>query len=293
MFLTLCLVVRIVANPFSNVFQKRLTQRGASPAMVVAVAFGLLTLVCAPLLAFEAWPRSREFWGNIAVVALLSAAANVLIVEALKRSDLSLLGPINAYKAVVSLLPGLVLLGEFPGPLGAAGIGLIVVGSYFLVDRRLDDPRQNLFVRFFRERGVQFRFAALVCSAVEAVFYKRALLAATPLTAFVLWCGLSFLLTLPIAIRLSDARQRATDRRVLRNGFGTYLLLATTTGLMQLSTSYVFAGMQVGPALALFQTSALVSVVLGRTYFQEGNFWERMLGSLIMVGGAALVVLNH
>ncbi len=293
MLLGLCIFVRITANPFSNVFQKRLTQHGASPAAVVAVTLGLLSVACLPLLWVEPWPASSEFWLNIALVGVLSAAANVLIVEALKRSDLSLLGPINAYKAVVSLVPGLVLLGEFPGPLGSAGIALIVVGSYFLVDRRLDEPQQNLFVRFFRERGVQFRFAALVCSAVEAVFYKRALLAATPLSAFAWWCVLGFVLTLAAALWLNDRSQRTADRAVLRSNVGTYLLLATTTGLMQLTTSYVFAHMQVGLALALFQTSALVSVVLGRAVFREQKFWERLLGSLIMAVGAALVVMNR
>lgn len=293
MFTALCVLTRIVVNPLSNVFQKRLAQRGVSPTAVVAGTFALLTVVCVPALWFEAWPTAREFWVNVGFVAVLSAASNVLIVEALKRSDLSLLGPINAYKAVVSLVPGMVLLGEFPGPLGSAGIGLIVLGSYFLVDKRIDEPRQNLFVRFFRERGVQFRFAALVCSAIEAVFYKRALLAATPLTAFVLWCGLGFVLTALAAVWLNDREQRVADRAAMWSQRGTFLLLATTTGLMQLSTSYVFAGMQVGLALALFQTSALVSVVLGRTLFQEQKFWERLLGSLIMVAGAVLVVLNR
>jgi drug/metabolite transporter (DMT)-like permease len=293
MFLGLCLFVRIVANPFSNVFQKRLTQLSASPSFVVAATLGLLSLGCAPLLWIETWPTAAEFWVNIGIVALLSAAANVLIVEALKRSDQSVLGPINAYKSVVSLAPGIVLLGEIPDAWALTGIVLIVVGSYFLVDRRIDEPRQNVFVSFFRERGVQFRFAALVCSAVEAVYYKRALLAATPRTAFLGWCVLGFLVTIVVAVALNQQSQRAIDRTLFRDRFGVFLLLAMTTGLMQLTTSYVFAKMQVGPALALFQTSALVSVVLGRAVFRERNFWERMIGSLIMVAGAVLVVLNR
>jgi hypothetical protein len=38
--------------------------------------------------------------------AALAVAANWLIIEAVRRSDLSLLGPINAYKPWVSLVPG-------------------------------------------------------------------------------------------------------------------------------------------------------------------------------------------
>jgi hypothetical protein len=48
---------------------------------------------------------------------------------------LSVLGPVNAYKSVISLVPGMVLLGEFPegmvlAGMVLAGMGLIVGGSY-------------------------------------------------------------------------------------------------------------------------------------------------------------------
>src|SRR5205823_1778944 len=112
--------------------------------------------------------------------AALAVAGNTLLVQALRLSDLSVLGPVNAWKAVVSLVPGAVLLREVPGPAGLAGIGLIVAGSYALVDRdggRRDGTAggrgRGAVARFVTDRGVQFRLAALVLSAVEAVFLKR------------------------------------------------------------------------------------------------------------------------
>ena len=47
---------------------------------------------------------------------------------------------------------------------------------------------RNAFVQFFRERGIQLRFAALGLSATEAIFLKKAIVLSSPLTTFVLWC---------------------------------------------------------------------------------------------------------
>src|SRR5262245_7761195 len=107
--------VRIIANPCSNAFQKLLTQRTANPLVIIGVTHALLSLACLPLVSFIPVPATAGFWTNMSICALLAVAANVLIVEALRLSDLSILGPINAWKPVVSLVPGMLLLHEFPG----------------------------------------------------------------------------------------------------------------------------------------------------------------------------------
>src|SRR5271163_454276 len=126
MILSLCILIRIVANPFSNVFQKLLTRRGAHPLFIICAVHGLLTLVCIPLYLIDLPPLSSEFWWTMALCSLFTVSGNVLIVYALKRSDLSVLGPINAYKSVVSLVPGIIFLNEIPDLLGLVGIALIV-----------------------------------------------------------------------------------------------------------------------------------------------------------------------
>ena len=75
-----CVAVRIIANSFSNVFQKLLTQKAAHPLVIICVTHGLLTLACAPLFLFAPLSASLEFWANISICAVLAVAANVLIV---------------------------------------------------------------------------------------------------------------------------------------------------------------------------------------------------------------------
>jgi drug/metabolite transporter (DMT)-like permease len=292
MLTALFVVARIVANPVSNVFQKQLTQRSANPLFIIGATDALLTLAAIPLLFLGALPLHLDagFWPNMITAAALAVGSNALLVYALQSTGLSVLGPINAYKSVISLVLGVFLLGEIPAPLGLAGVLLIVAGSYFVVDRDSNQPRTNAFALFFRERGIQFRFAALALSATEAIFLKRALLLSSPLITFIFWS----ILGLPIAaaaIALVVRRRLGNDFVVLRHQWRTYLWLATTTGVMQLTSLLTFGKLQVGYSLALFQLSTLISVFLGYRYFQEGQIRKRLVGSLIMAAGAALIVL--
>ena len=291
---SLFVAARLIANPLSNVFQKQLTRRAADPLFVIAATHALLTLACLPLLAVAPpaapAPLGAGFWASILGAALLAVAGNALLVAALRSTDLSVLGPINAYKSVLSLALGFFMLGEVPTPAGAGGILLVVAGSYFVVDREAGQARRTALARFARDPGVRLRFAALALSATEAVVLKKALLLSSPATTFVLWCALG----VPIAaaavwLRLGPARVRG-ELAILRGSLGTYALLAATTGLMQLTTRLTFGTLQVGSSLALFQLSTLVSLLLGWRYFQQPNIGKRLLGSAIMVAGACLIV---
>jgi len=287
----LFIAIRILANPVANVFQKQLTQRAAQPIFIIAFVHLSLGLICAP---YWCVTDSRDLptglWANMLACAVLAVLGNVLLVYALKDSDLSVLGPINAYKSVVGLALGTFMVGEWPTRAGVAGVLLIVAGSYFVMDRKVNQPVANAFVRFFSERGVQLRFAALVLSATEALFLKRAILLSSPLTVFVLWSMLGF----PVAFAGAFAlirREFPGQLDVFRRAPLQLASLVVATGVMQLATVLTFRDFQVGYALALFQLSTIVSVLLGRRYFSEPNVRERLIGSLIMSLGAALIVM--
>lgn len=59
---------------------------------------------------------------------------------------------------------------------------------------------------------------------------------------------------------------------------------------MQVATNYAFSGTQVSYALALFQTSALLSVLFGYRFFGETDIRRKLIGAAIMVAGAVLII---
>jgi drug/metabolite transporter (DMT)-like permease len=290
MLTALFVLARIVAGPVTNVFQKQLAQRAVHPLLIIGATHALLTLAALPLVAaVPSGELAAPFWANILTCAVLAVAGNVLLVCALRLADLSILGPINSYKAVLSLALGVFLLGEVPTVFGLTGVLLILAGSYVVVGRAPAEPRGTAIARFLRERGVQFRFAALACSATEAVFLKRALLHSSPGITFLFWS----ILGLPVAAAAAALLLRdevAQEVLRLRRDWRTYLWLALATGLMQWTTVLTFGALQVGYALALFPLSTLVTVFLGHRYFRERDIRRRLLGSVVMVAGAALIV---
>jgi len=291
MLTPLFVATRIVANPVSNAFQKQLTRKSANPLFIILATHALLTPVCLPFVFSPAAPAlGWGFWANMMTCAILAVGGNVLLVYALKSADLSVLGPVNAYKSIISLILAIFLVGELPTLAGLCGVLLIVAGSYFLVDRKEGEAHRKALLTFFRDRGIQFRFAALALSETEAVFLKRAILHSTPTTTFVYWS----ILGLPIALvavffLMSDAVRQEVG--VFAKNTATYLWLAATTGTMQLATLLTFGKLQVGYSLALFQLSTLISVFLGYRYFQERNIRKRLFGTAIMVAGAVLIVV--
>ncbi|HRI11983.1 MAG TPA: DMT family transporter [Verrucomicrobiota bacterium] len=288
MLLWLCVAVRIVANPCSNALQKLLTVRGVAPLAIITLTHAGLSVVVAPWLATQRLPSGHEFWSYSLLAAALAIAGNWLIVEAVARSDLSVLGPINSYKPVVSLIPGMLLLGERPGGLDLLGIGLVLAGSWLLLGK--SERTHDALARLANDRGVQLRFMALVLSAGEAVFLKRALLVSSPGVAFSWWAVLGFLLALPLGFRPLMRAWMSRDSTAVGLGWWRPTALIATTGLMQYCTLVTFRHLPVGVALALFQLSTLLSVVLGYAVFREAHFRRRLAGATVMAGGAILLI---
>lgn len=286
--------VRVLVNPFSNVLQKLLARRGLSAVAIIGGTHALLTLVSGPLLALEPPPANWPFWSSMMLTALLAVAGNVLIVKAVDMSDLSILGPINSYKPVVSLLPGMIFLGELPTQSAVAGIALILVGSYVIAGTAAGNNSSRYGLRLCADRGVQFRLAALVFSATEAVFLKRSVLASSVLPTFAVWSILGWVALMPwLAGRNWRAARSMAEPVAGVNRWhiaANYLSLAITTGLMQFCTIVVLAGFPVGASLALFQLSTLVSVLLGWRVFHEPAVGRRLAGASLMTAGAALIV---
>ena len=60
---------------------------------------------------------------------------------------------------------------------------------------------------------------------------------------------------------------------------------------MQYATNPAFLLLPVGPALALFQLSAVVNLWLGWKLFHESGMRRKIAGTVLTVAGAVLIIL--
>ena len=283
LFLIFAVTVRILSNSMANVYQKKLAAFGYNPSFINFVMYlGLSIFLCPLMLRQDYSGFGAAFWLFASAGGLCGALGNSYLVKALKKGELSVLGPINAYKSVVAMIIGIFLLKEIPSLFGIFAVALIVVGSYFVFDTQ----DEGFSFKLLKRADIRYRIYALVFTAVEALCIKNVINESDIVISFIFWCVFGMLFTGLLSVKSGNINIFKNIRTVRY-----FALVVLFMGVMQITTNYVFSKMQVGYGLALFQLSALVSVVLGWKYFKETNIIKKLFGTVIMVIGAVIITL--
>jgi drug/metabolite transporter (DMT)-like permease len=286
-FTFLAVMIRILINPLSNVLQKQITIKGQHPLFINLTTYAFLAFISI-FLVFDISIQSldTEFWIYSIAGGITGALGNGFIVKALEKGELSVLGPINAYKSIVGMLFAYLLIKEVPNVWGIAGMLFIIIGSYFV----LDTTEEKFSWQLFKTPAIQYRLAALILTGIQAVLDKKVIEHSNLTIAFAGWsifgAGFSFIFILFTKVSIQKEFKNIHRAILIK-----YFLLVITVGLMLASTNYTLSHMPVGYALALFQLSILLSVVLGHRFFNEMHLFKKLIGATIMVIGSALIIL--
>lgn len=277
----IAILFRIFSNSFSNVFQKKLTKSGEAATCINCINYILMSLISIPLILLVNFSLiTPEFWLYAIAGGITGAIGNCFMVLALKQGELSVLGPINSYKAIVGMIFGIFLLHEYPNIYGLLGIGLIIIGSYFI----LESPKALL------RKDIQYRIYALIFTAIEAVFIKKVIILSSIASSFIISSFLGAIFSYLIMRILENEKLHIPTKK------NSIMYISTTLcfAIMTFTTAYVFKYMNVGYALSLFQLSIILNVILGYKLFNEKKLIKKLLGSLIiLIGSAAILILGH
>lgn len=277
----IAILFRIFSNSFSNVFQKKLTKSGEAATCINCINYILMSLISIPLLLLVNFSLiTPEFWLYAIAGGITGAIGNCFMVLALKQGELSVLGPINSYKAIVGMIFGIFLLHEHPNIYGLLGIGLIIIGSYFI----LESPKALL------RKDIQYRIYALIFTAIEAVFIKKVIILSSIASSFIISSFLGAIFSYLIMRILENEKLHIPTKK------NSIMYISTTLcfAIMTFTTAYVFKYMNVGYALSLFQLSIILNVILGYKLFNEKKLIKKLLGSLIiLIGSAAILIFGH
>lgn len=277
----IAIFIRITTNSLSNVFQKKLAFENENPINVNFINYLLLSLFSIPFIFFiNSSVLTAKFWIYALAGGLTGAICNCFMVMALEKGELSVLGPINSYKAVIGLIFGMIILHEIPNIYGLLGIIFIIFGSYFI----LETPKAIL------KKDIQYRIYALIFSAIEAVFIKKVIILSSITVSFITSSILGAIFSYIIMRIFSASKPKIPSNKHII----MYILAALCFGLMTFTTAYVFKYMNVGYALSLFQLSIIINVILGYKLFNEQKILKKLFGSLIiLIGSATILIFGH
>ena len=278
---------RVLLSVSGNTIQKRLAGRGMSILALWLVTYILMLVPLAALCLPRAPHLSGAFWINAMLGGLLDALGNLAMVAALRSTDLSVFGPLNAFRPVIALLAGWLFLGETPTLYGASGVMVIVAGAALLLRGRRGSAPTDINKKP-STLPVILRVLGLSLSSVGAVFLKRAAGLADAEVVLGAWtaCGLVCLLVAAMWRRPSSWLSLGP---LARGSWSWLLLHALIFGAMQWITIRIFTGTLLAYSFAYFQLGMVLQVVVGAVFFREPGLWWRLASGLVMGLGACLM----
>lgn len=260
--------------------------------LIVVWAVNLLGLPILGILTLKFTPPLINLDWIFALSVLASAGLNLIAhlanTKALQGEDASLVTPLLTFSPAFTLLVAALVLGERPSSSGLVGVGLVLVGAYWLNRSSGTNwlaPIKSLALK----PSVLLVLLAGLLWAITPVFEKTAIQHTNPqnprLAAFAIETTLVLLLTFPVLLQ----GRRSLGKLVIH--WRELLLAGLISGIAPiLGYSAISLGL-VGYVTTLFKLSTVLTVLWAAWLLKEGGFAQRLPASLVMVVGAILIAL--
>ena len=277
-----------VLTSFNPILYKRML----NDADIIVVVWGV-TLLSLPLLGlftFALTSRLPTFDWLFVIGVIGSATLNVFAhlasTRALKLADASLVIPLLIFSPVFTVLISAVFLGEIPSARGLLGVGLVLVGAYWL-NHNSGAGWLAPFKALALTPGVALVLLAGLLWAITPLFEKTAILHTNPesprFAAFVVTTLLTLILTPFVIVRGNSAIAKlSTNHREL-------ILAGLIAGTAPILGYTAFSLGFVGYVTTLFKLSTLLTVIWSSLFLKERGLAQRLPSSLMMVVGAILI----
>jgi drug/metabolite transporter (DMT)-like permease len=274
---------------FSPIFYKRVLKEAEALVVVWGVTLlalpllGLFTLALTPQFPRLDWLFALGVLGS----AGLNAVAHLASTRAFKLADVSLVTPLLIFSPVFTVLISAVFLGEVPSAQGLLGVGLVLIGAYWL-NHRSGAGWLAPFKSLTLTPGVALILLAGLLWAITPLFEKIAILHTNPesprVAAFAVDALLAIVLT-PAVI----ARGRLSIGKLFLHRREFYLAgliagIAPVLGYTAVSLGFV------GYVTTLFKLSTLITMLWSFLFLKERGLAQRLPASLVMVIGVILVM---
>lgn len=252
-------------------------------------------------------PIGPEYYSAVIISGILNIIGLSLIFRAMESSDLSLSMPMLSFTPVFLIGTSYLLLHEVPSAAGVAGICIIVSGSYVLNisaehEHYLDPVRsmvQNrgswymLIVAFLFAASVNYDKIAMLNSDPVFGMAFTLLIIAGAFAVIIVFSARSEGSNLPFATTRDPVP--ATSQKKPAVSLRHYLIPAILAGVfvtaecISINIAYM---LQIAPyVIAIKRLGIIVMVLYGTIICAEDEIRARLLGSLLMVGGAVIILL--
>ncbi len=229
---------------------------------------------------------NRDFYIIFIIALPLEIASIILYIKALKLSPMSLTLPFLSLTPLFLIIISYILLGESVSSAGAAGIILIVAGSYILNIKDIKKGFFEPFIAISKEKGAVYMIAVAMIYSVTASLGKAAIELSSPVffgSVFFTAVAIGFT---PVALYKGKPKASSLNMQVFKSAvvpglFYSLMIISHVIALSMTNVAYM---------ISVKRLSLLIGVLYGYYLFKESGIKERFIGSVLMLIGFLLII---
>ena len=281
------ILISAVAHATWNFLAKRTVNQELFIWLMI-ISIGILLLPLAIILLMSD-PVSGPGWWFIVGTIILHAIYFVLLARSYTHADLSLVYPVarGVGPALVPIL-GVFILSEIVAPLAIVGIITVICGIFTVYwwgqfSKIIRDP-----LRLFRDTGMRYAILTGIVNAVQSIWDKVGVSYVNPfLYMYLLALGGAIVLA-PYMLGVHGIKAVQIERRAnLKIIPVAGLLMFLAYGLVLLTLQFT----QVSYIIPAREIGIVIGVVLGSILLKEPFGKGRIIGSLLIALGVALITI--
>lgn len=265
-----------------------LYEHAASFSAALSLVAFIITLVFLPVADFSnVTPLALMF---MAGGTIIGAGSFLLVTKSVRHLEVSTVSPMLVTEPAIVAILAFFLLREQLQVTQVFGICLLVVGTY-LLETAATKEFNGTISSFFTSRYVRYVFLAMLFYSISSLL-DRVVLSRLNLQpeAYMLIVHLFLVICFVGLVFVKYGGWRDIVNVFRANGY-LILLIAVVTVTYRFFQVQAVALASIGLVIAIKRTSALFTTIIGGELFHEHNLSRKVWACLVMVTGAALVVI--
>lgn len=275
-----------ISAAFTSIIQKQtLKHIHAVQLMTTTYLYAaLLSLLFIPFVNLSLSLRSGSL---IFVACIIQVFAYIFSVKAMRRLDVSIVAPFYNLGTAFSAILGVIIFKENLSFIAIAGIFLLIAGGYILElkSKNLLQPIKDVV----KSKCIHELILGVMLFSISFVLIKYILMDISPISFLffqTMTCAVLFTLISFIFYKgFKDIEICIRKENFLIMLFSVLLLSENILLNLALKDG------EVSLVVPLYRTWTLWAVIFGGRFFHENHLAKRAIASILMIGGAALILI--
>ncbi|HCX27834.1 MAG TPA: hypothetical protein DHI91_01700 [Candidatus Portnoybacteria bacterium] len=254
---------------------------------VGCISRGMVAFAALVFVFFQGIPSiGPGFWKAVLITGAINVVTTLLSLRSLQEGELSLVAPMLALSPIFLLITSPIITNQFPSFWGLVGILLSVSGIYTMKVQETRLGWSEPFKAIWRSAGVKDALLVAFLYSISANYDSIAANSSSPFFTILMVNTFIFL-----CLFIPALNQPGLWRLTKENFKGLSLMSV----FMASETGFQFTAFQhaiVPYVISVKRSSALLSVLWGRQFFEENKeFVSRLAGVAIVIAGLVIIKL--